>query len=261
MHFDEILSTAAAGESLSIPASWAQGRTVYGGLSAGLLCDAASRGIDGRRLRSVNVSFLRPLEPEKVFRIEIDELSAGRTVIVRAAHIVQDDKVRVRLQATFLKELKSDVSADVFEPPVLKHWNAEDALHMRGPASPAFTQHFDFYTTTDGLPFQGGRVPELGGWMRFDKAPDALTPAHLVCLIDAYPPSPSSYYDRPVPLSTVNWTVHMGEPLDGIRGDAFLGYLATVNVLKDGFGSSSADVWSDDGRLLAKSFQTFVIYG
>ena len=50
------------------------------------------------------------------------------------------------------------------------------------------------------------------------------------------------------------------EPLDGIRGDEFLGYLARVNFFRDGYGSSTADIWAQDGRLLAKSYQTFVIY-
>jgi acyl-CoA thioesterase len=115
--------------------------------------------------------------------------------------------------------------------------------------------------TTKGLPFQGSEVPELGGWMRFDVAPDTVTKSHLVCLIDSFPPAPMTYYDRVVPLSTVNWGIHFAEPLDGVSGEDFLGYLARVNFLKDGYGSSAADIWAPDGRLLAKSYQTFVIYG
>ncbi len=245
-----------------MPASWAQGRTVYGGLSAGLLCDALSQGVDpDRRLRYLKVGFLKPLETEKPFRIEMEEVSAGRTVVVRSASIVQDGVARVAAQANFVTRLESQVEIETFRPPTLRAWNAEGALRMRGPGFPAFTQFIDFHATTDGLPFQGHEIPELGGWMRFETAPDALSKSHLVCLIDAWPPAPVTYYDRVIPLSTVNWGIHFAEPLDGVRGDDFLGYLARVNFFRDGYGSTAADIWAPDGRLLAKSYQTFVIYG
>ena len=262
MLFDEIRAAAATNQEVVVPNSWAQGRTVYGGLSAALLCDAASTGVSAdRRLRYLKVGFLKPLETDRPFRIETEEISAGRTVVVRSAQLVQDGIVRVSAQASFVTELESRVAIDTFRPPDLRPWDADGALRMRGPGIPAFTQFFDFHVTTEGLPFSGNGVPELGGWMRFDAAPDIITKSHLVCLIDVWPPVPVSYYEEIVPLSTINWGIHFAEPLDGMRGDDFLGYLARVNFFRDGYGSTTADIWAPDGRLLAKSYQTFVMYG
>lgn len=262
MLFDEIKAVAATNHEVVVPPSWGQGRTVYGGLSAGLLCDAASRCIaPDYRLRYLKVGFPKPLESGKPFQIETKEVSSGRTVIVRSAEIVQDGVTRVSAQANFVTRLESEVAIETFSPPALRPWNAEGAMRMRGPGFPAFTQFIDFYATTDGLPFQGSGVPELGGWMRFESSPATITKSHLVCLIDVWPPAPVTYFDRMVPLSTINWGIHFGEPLDGIRGEDFLGYLARVNFFKDGYGSTAADVWAPDGRLLAMSYQTFVIYG
>lgn len=262
MLFDEIRAIAAEHHEVVVPTSWAQGRTVYGGLSAGLLCDALSQGVDpARRLRYLKVGFLRPLETEEPLRIEMEEVSAGRTVVVRSAQITQDGAVRVTAQANFVTRMESSIEIDTFRPPTLPPWNAEAAMRMRGPGLPAFTQHIDFHATTRGLPFRGREVPELGGWMRFETAPGAIKKAHLVCLIDAWPPAAVPYYDRVVPMSSINWGIHFAEPLDGVLGGDFLGYLARVNFFKDGYGSSSADIWAPDGRLLAKSYQTFVIYG
>ncbi len=262
MLFDDLKTTAASSEEVIVPASWAQGRTVYGGLSAGLLCDAVSRGVDpGRRLRYLKVGFLKPLETDKPFRIDVEEVSAGRTVIVRSATIVQDGVTRVAVQANFIARMESQVEIDTFHAPSLPALDGEGALKMRGRGFPAFTNYIDFRTTTQGLPFQGNEVPELGGWMRFETAPAVMTKAHLVCLIDAWPPAPVPYFDQVVPMSTINWGIHFAEPLDGIGGDEFLGYLARVNFFRDGYGSSTADIWAPDGRLLAKSYQTFVIYG
>ncbi len=262
MLFDEIRAIALAHEDVVVPPSWAQGRTVYGGLSAGLLCDAVSQGVDpDRRLRYLKVGFLRPLQTEKPFRVEMEEVSAGRTVVVRSAQVIQDGTACVTAQANFVTRLDSEVEIETFRPPTVKPLNAEGVMRMGGPGFPAFTRYIDFHVTTEGLPFQGAEVPEMGGWMRFETAPDTITKSHLVCLIDAWPPTPVSYYDRMVPLSTINWGIHFAEPLDGIRGDDFLGYLARTNFFKDGYGSSAADIWAPDGRLLAKSYQTFVMYG
>ncbi len=262
MQFDEIMAIAAEQHELVIPAEWAQGRTVYGGLSAGLLCEAVSKDVDpDRRLRYLELGFRRPLETEKPFRVEMEQVSAGRTVVVRHAQIVQDDVTRVTAQANFVAKMESSVEIETFRPPTLKPPNAEGTMKMGGPGFPAFTRFLDFHTTTDGLPFHGNEVPKLGGWMRFRTGPDAITKSHLVCLIDAFPPAPVTHYREMVPLSTINWGIHFAEPLDGLRGDDFLGYLARVNFFRDGYGSTTADIWAPDGRLLAKSYQTFVIYG
>lgn len=262
MLFDEIRAAALEHDDVVVPSEWAQGRTVYGGLSAGLLCDLLSQGIDpNRRLRYLKVGFLRPLEAEKPFQIDMEEVSAGRTVTVRSARIIQDGTARVNAQANFVTKLDSQVEIETFDPPALKPWNAPGAMRMRGPQLPAFTQFIDFHATTRGLPFQGQDIPELGGWMRFDTPPERITKSHLVCLIDAWPPVPVTFYDRIVPLSTINWGIHFAEPLEGIQGEDFLGYLARVNFFRDGYGSTAADIWAQDGRLLAKSYQTFVMYG
>ena len=262
MLFDELRTEAAERNEISAPPSWAQGRTVYGGLSAGLLCDAVSRGVDpARRLRYLKVAFLRPLEVEKPFRIGTEHVSEGRTLTVRSGHISQEGTVRVTVQATYVTPLESRVEIETFSPPAIRPIGAEGAIQMRGPHLPAFTRYFDFHVTTDGLPFQGKQVPELGGWMRFDTPPRTFAKSHLVCLIDSWPPASSPCYPDFVPLSSINWGIHFAEPLDGITGEDYLGYLARVNFQKDGYGSSAADIWAPDGRLLAKSFQTFVMFG
>ena len=262
MTFDEIRAIASSGNDVVVPASWGQGRTVYGGLSAGLLCDAVSKGIGpDRRLRYLKISFLKPLEADSAFSLQMEEVSEGRTLTVRSGQIVQGGVVRVAAKANFVARLESQVEVETFEPPTMRPWDADGVARVRGPGVPAFTQFVDFRAAAGGLPFQGKGVPELGGWMRFEQAPDSISKSHLVCLIDAWPPVPASYYNRAVPLSTINWVVHFAEPLDGIRGEDFLGYLARLNFFKDGYGSSSADIWAPDGRLLAKSYQTFVIYG
>ena len=262
MQFDEIRAIAARDSDVVVPASWCQGRTVYGGLSAGLICDAVSQGIgNNRRLRYLKCSFLKPLEADKPFSIQTNEVSSGRTLVVRSGQIVQDGVVRVVAQSNFVSKLSSQVEVETFVPPTMRSWDAEGVARVRGPDSPAFTQFIDFRAATDGFPYQGTGAPELGGWMRFEQTPKDLSDPHLVCLIDAWPPVPVSYYARVVPLSTINWEIQFAEPVDGVGGDQFIGYLAHLNFFRDGYGSTTADIWGLDGRYLARSQQTFVIYG
>ena len=216
---------------------------------------------DDLRLRYLSISFLKPLEANKPFEITMEEISAGRTVTVRSGRIVQDGVTRVAANSNFVAKLESQVEVETFTPPSLKPWDEEGVIRLHGPGSPVFTRYIDFRAALGGLPFQGNGNPELGGWMRFDQTPETFSEAHLVCLIDAWPPVPVSYYKSPVPLSSINWEIHFAEPLNDTDSDQFLGYFARLNFFSNGYGSATANIWAPDGRYLARSQQTFVIYG
>ncbi|MEN1728355.1 MAG: thioesterase family protein [Pseudomonadota bacterium] len=263
MNYDEIRKRAATESTVSVPATWAQGRTVFGGLSAALLADTLSRqNEDDRRLRYLEIGFVRPLMTEHPFELSSEPISSGRTVAVQSGQIVQDGAVRVTAQANFVRALASEtpVEIDNFKAPELIPPDHEHCHRVEGAVAPVFTQHIDFRFAGGGAPFSGRGSDELCGWMRFDEPPAQLDTTHLVTLIDAWPPLVSSYYKRPVSMSSVNWQLHFAEPVDGISGSEFLGYRAHANFFRDGYGSSSAEIWAPDGRLLAKSFQTFLVF-
>lgn len=259
MRFEEILSQSRESSRLTLPDSWAQGRTIYGGLSAALLCDSMSRTTD-RSLRYLKTGFLKPLVAEKPFEILTRTVSEGRTLKVSSADIIQDDVVRVTSQAHFVAPLDSSIEIDTFNAPELKPFDCADAVVLKSPPAPACIRYFDIRVTTDSVPFGGGNTPELGGWMRFQDAPEQFSAAHLVCAIDSWPPAPSTFLKKPAPMSTISWGIHFAGPAEQQDPNAYLGYLARINFFKDGFGSSTADIWNKDGRLLAKSYQTFVVY-
>ena len=112
MLFDEIRAAAATGADLSVPPSWGQGRTVYGGLSAALATDRLADGVDpAYPLRYLNVNFLKPLAPDTPFRIDVVEVTTGRTIITRSASVVQDDIARVTVKANFVTALENPIAA------------------------------------------------------------------------------------------------------------------------------------------------------
>jgi acyl-CoA thioesterase len=260
MHIEEILATAYAGTYHPIRGNWGQGRTIYGGMSAAILCAVAHRGVASDRvLKQLDVTFLRPMLADTEYDVVLETLADGKTLTVQEVRLIQEDKVRVKATANFLKPLTSEVYVDTFIAPQMA--DRAQGFHFNTDLLPAFVQHFDNYATTKGIPFSGTQTDQLGGWMRYQTPPTMLTPALLVGLIDAWPPTAAPNYQGFKPLSTIGWSIHFANPLTDTDPAEHLGYLAKVNHAADGLSSSKAQIWNQQGQLLATSYQTNIIYG
>jgi len=76
MSLDDILMRVQEGQELQVPESWTQGRITFGGLTAAVLYEAVAKDVDPlRKLRSIEVSFTRPLEAFKSFDIQVEILA------------------------------------------------------------------------------------------------------------------------------------------------------------------------------------------
>lgn len=257
---ETILESLRERRETCIPESWSQGRTAYGGITGAILCDVSARDVDPvRRLRSIDISFVRPLEILKPFQIDVETLADGKTVTMKEVRIIQENKLRAMAKADFIAPLKSAVEISTFSAPQIKP--KEESLSLGVKARAPFTQHFDNYLSTDAPPFSGRMVAELGGWIRLKEEVSQFTHSHLICLIDSWPPTAATHYNSPKPLSTINWGIHFAEPVHNISPERHLGYLSKVNFGEHGFSSSDAQIWGPDGQLLARSYQTNIIYG
>ena len=260
MSLDELLSSVRQEQETLIPQTWAQGRTTFGGLTAAILCEATVKGTDpARKLRNFEIGFVRPLEALKPFDIQVETLADGKTVTIKSARIIQEGKVRATARADYVLPLRSDILIETFTPPLLKE--KENSTPLQGDHLPTFFQHFDNHVATKGIPFSGHEVPEVGGWMGFKESPQKITNSHLICMIDSWPPSASPYYEGFKPLSTLSWSIHFPNATHEILPADHLGYLSKVNFGENGLSSSQAEIWGHGGQLLARSFQTNIIYG
>lgn len=80
-------------DGLVIPKTWGQGRTAFGGISAGMLYTAVKQQVtDNRVLRSFTTNFVGPLSLEVPFSIEVTLLRTGKNVSQFTAHAIQDGK-------------------------------------------------------------------------------------------------------------------------------------------------------------------------
>ena len=140
--YSEIVEQAQWGATThaSISEDWAQGRTIFGGLSAGLALRGLLPQVDPERpLRSALTSFVGPVRAGDV-AITTQVLRTGRNVTHAQAHVLQGDAHCCTVLACFGKERDTPVH---IAPPVMPDELDVDALATPPFApgiSPAFTR-------------------------------------------------------------------------------------------------------------------------
>ncbi|KAF1053765.1 MAG: hypothetical protein GAK43_01255 [Stenotrophomonas maltophilia] len=265
MTFSDLLAAVRdTPQAVLIPQSWAQGRASFGGLVAAQAFEAMRAVVEpGRPLRSLALTFVGPVQPEVPVRFEAECLREGRAVSHVSCRLVQDGQVVTLAQASFGLPRESIVAVDASPAAELKPVEACQELPFIRKVMPAFTQHIAMRWSVGGLPFSANTSREMGGWMRFrsDVSETELGIAHLLALIDAWPPATLSHLRGPAPSSSLTWTVEFVQPLPTLPTSGWLRYLAEIEQARDGYGHIAARCWSEDGQLLAISRQTATIFG
>jgi len=200
MHIDEIIDLVNRPEkNFCIPKQWTQGRTVFGGLSACIAYQAALNALKNTRpVRTMNCNFVAPFNAEKDFSIEVELLREGGNVSSVQSSIVQNKQVCVRAQFVFGTARESKIlhnNTITHSMPVPK--KASFLPNIPG-LTPRFLKQFDLHFTHGGKPFTGSKHSHIHGWMRLKKQSKHLTHAHLIALIDAWPPTLFQKLKKPV---------------------------------------------------------------
>ena len=97
--------------------------------------------------------------------------------------------------------------------------------------------------------------------MQFREAPQAITDAHIVALVDAWPPAVLPHLKSPAPASSLSWALDIMHPRPPIRPDDWLLYRATIDQAGAGYGHTQAGIWTSQGELVATSRQTVTVFG
>lgn len=266
MHIDQLLNQIDAQAdtlncTISVPKSWGQGRTLFGGLSAALAYRAIENSLSKPRvLRSLNTNFVGPLAPEQAFHIQVEILREGRNASQALARVVQADKTAIICQACFgdarpSKIAVQDVRNHALPPPVKANF-----LPQIPKVVPNFIRHMDLAKCVGGWPFTGKRGSNVSGWMRFKQAPAAISDAHLITLIDAWPPTVLQMLRWPAPASTMSWNLEFIHPHRPVGPSNWFAYQAITRQAADGYGHTEADIYDSYGELVAISRQVVGIF-
>ncbi|MDF2177703.1 thioesterase family protein [Aliiglaciecola sp. CAU 1673] len=266
MNIDELIHQAKASasdpaHSLTVPKSWAQGRTLFGGLSAALLYAALREKVSQDRcLRSLTTNFIGPLEPDLPFRIDVEVLREGRNVSQVVAKAVQNDQVAVFCQACFGVDRESKIRIENHDKHQMAPPKKAAFIPQIPKVTPKFLQHMDLAMVEGGLPFTGKKESNVHGWMRFKEAPEQVTDAHLIALIDAWPPTILQMLRWPAPASTMSWNLEFIHPHSPVAPDEWFAYQAQTRQAADGYCHSEANIWDSKGELVAISRQIIAVF-
>ncbi|HET8730236.1 MAG TPA: thioesterase family protein [Moraxellaceae bacterium] len=256
----ELFETLLHQETVIIPEGWAQGRATYGGLVAALLY-ARMAAVQGSSmvLRSASVSFVAPVAPGPA-TVTARILRQGKSVVQMEAQLRQGEDVMAAMLASFGAPRESALSVAALPAPVFPAPDAARSFtHIPG-ITPEFLQHFDVRWAHGDLPFTGSDRAELGGWVRLQSRRAAFDYTDLFLLADVWPPAVLPIVPGVAPGSSLSWTLEPIQLPPGKTGGNWWQYRASTDYFHDGYGHCAAHIWDEDGRLVALSRQTVVVF-
>lgn len=232
-------------------ASWAQGRSLFGGLLSAAALRGMRRWVPARPLRSFQGAFIAPAFGE----IEVDAalLRSGKHLSHAGARVGNEFSAH----ATFGHARGSEV--------VVPHALAEPMVpgaelsYVPG-VTPAFTQHFRYRWTSGSFPFTANPESTFSGFCSFREAEPA-SDEHILALLDAWPSPVLQMLGTPTPSSTVTWNVQRTSvPIEGDASDDWWFSAHTVHAA-DGYAEIHGALYDRERRLVATMQQLVAVFG
>lgn len=250
---------SSAHGAVHVPQGWTQGRALFGGLVGALVARAAERLVpEERGLRSLLTSFVGPVQPGEA-EARATLLRSGRAVAQVEAQLVQQGEVRCSALASFAADRASELRRPGPDAPSLPPVSdCFEQPYLEG-VTPPFTKHFATRWGLGQMPFSGSSQAELGGYCRFREEKGPLTVAHVIALVDAWPPPTLPMLKAPAPSSSVTWMLDLVRAPHGTC-DQWCSYRAEAKVVADGYAHADAALWAPDGRLLALGRQLVAVF-
>lgn len=246
-----------------IPASWGQGRASFGGLVAALAFESMrARVPQERAVRSLAITFVGPVAAEVPVSFEVEVLREGKAVSQLYLRAVQEGQVVTLVQGSFGAPRTSAVEVAPLPAPQIAPAEACQELPYVRNVTPEFTRFLAMRWGIGGMPFSNNPSRQMGGWVRLrgEDEPQVMTEAHLLALVDAWPPALLSHLRSPAPGSSLTWTIEFVQPLLALSSEDWCMYRAEIEHARDGYGHVAAALWGPKGELLALSRQTVTVF-
>lgn len=236
----------------TIPDSWLQGRTAYGGLSAALALHAAQHSDeDLPPLRSAQVAFIGPLSGDVVIRAK--RLRRGRNAAWVQADVESEAGLGLRATFVFMGAVASRVDHAVGAAPDFSPPTPETQVYNGFPGV-SFTRNFELLDRRDGL-----GPTEWLRWVRLSER-DGLDPMiELIAIADCLPPAALKLVGGPAPVSSMTWQLNLLGP-QPVTTDGWWLLRATTDYAKDGSSSQPMAIWNTDGTPIADQIQSVAIF-
>ncbi len=263
MSLKALLDQIEQQEWIDMPSGWLQGRTIFGGLAAGVMIHKAVTTIQdpAKRLLSCSITFVGPLDIGKA-RLTAEVLRQGKSVTTLEVRLWQNEAVQSILIASFGTHRPSEIHVrNEPLPPDYPSFEITPSIPF-AKMMPECYQHFELKWTEGKYPMMGSEAPDFGGWFRFD--PDRhdnreLTLADFVTLLDIWPPGVLSMFKRVAPASSLTWHITYIHPIQHQLHDWFK-YKVVTQHADDGYSTEYAYVWDSENHLIAILRQTVAVF-
>lgn len=240
---------------INISPDWMQGRAAFGGLGAALVYQAMRLQVPSEvPVRCLHVSFVGPISAEPL-RIEAEVLRQGKSVSQVVAKGLQNGETKIMILGSFGTARESVINVEAPAPALGRSVEQCQQMPYIEGMMPAFTQHFDFRYGT-AFPFSGSSDSRLEGYVRFKDPEPTNNEAHLLALIDAWPPAALALLSKPAASSSLSWTIEFIQPQAGLGPEEFSVYSADIIESSNGYAHVRAKIWNEQGDLIAISQQT-----
>ena len=246
--------SVADGFRVTIPESWLQGRTAYGGLTAALCYEAARRqGEALPPLRSALVSFVGPASGDVTVTATLER--QGKNAAFVSARLEGEKGVCTTATFVFMRPLESKVDFSGYPMPAVQDPQAGTAAGPGG-TSPGFLVNFEGPTFES---FEGQGKADMARWLRV-KDRNGLDPmTELVLIGDGLPPAAMAQMKDWVPISSLTWMFNVLATPETVDGWWLV--RANADHAQEGASSQDMSVWNRDGRLVARGMQSIAIFG
>lgn len=241
--------------SINLSDRWWVGRGPNGGYVAALMlramtAEAGAGASDAIPARSLNVHFLRPPEAGPA-EVEVTVEHAGRVTCFLSARMVQAGEVKAKAMSVFSGEREGpafDHSAMPAVPPPeeLEEWDTEQA-----PVA-VFGRYRAMMIS--GLPGEAGEKADTMGWIRL-KDEQPVDPVLAAAVLDVWYPAPFVVFEKLPFAPTLEYTVHFPRVIPEPGDPDWCLIRLTAEEGTEGHFSEDAELWSRDGKLLAKARQ------
>jgi len=258
MSFRTAIESLDISNAYQLPDSWLQGRTAYGGLTAALALAAAqqseSEGLP--TLRSAQVSFIAPATDSLIFQPKL--LRKGKSVTAINVDCLSGDLLAARMTFVFAHARDSQID-HVFhhKPEVPVPLDCRELPASGQDKMPSFVRHFDIRPAGGSLPLSGAKHPELLAWAKHRDAGNIDPSVALMGLADCLPPAALTAYNKPAPISSLNWSLDFMGP---VSASGWFLLRSFSRKAGSGYSSQEMEIWDEAGNLVSVGRQLVAIF-
>ena len=250
-------------EIVDIPEGWSQGRTIYGGLVAGMLMHKAVATIvdPDKILLSCSITFVGPVQQAKA-KLSAEILRQGKSVTTIEVRLWQEGAVQTILIASFGAHRRSSITVPIsIEAP--QYPQVTDLEYMKHhPLAPECFKQMQMVWAEGQYPCSASEQPDFGGYFRFEPelhANHEMNIADVMVAFDMWPPGVLPMFNSMAPASSLTWQVTCVQPLQSKVHD-WLKYKVFTDHAENGYATEHAYLWDKQNHLIAIARQTVTVF-